>query len=235
MLVSDGPRYRPAVPHDSGQCLKIRRVDQLSWVTCAQVEGPRGPPDVPGYSGQRSRARGQPVVPVESNPGKTYRVVDQGSGATRAPVRGPESGRPSVLGNWGLYPRPRGVDNSSKGLGSAFESLRGRPAVSRDSWLSPRARGVDQLSQVTPAQVLGPAVNHLSQAPRAHARCPVGSTSCPVGLRPGSECPRCRPSVPRFGPGSQVLWGQTCVPGNSYSGPRACGVDQLSRASRARV
>ena len=115
------------------------------------------------------------------------------------------------------------------------ESPRGRPAVSRDSRLSPRARGVDQLSQVTPAQVLGPAVDQLSRAPRGRARCTAGFTSCLGGLGPGSECPGCRPSVPRFGPGSQVPWGQPGVPGNSPSSPRARRVDQLSRASRARV
>ena len=115
------------------------------------------------------------------------------------------------------------------------ESPRGRPAVSRDSRLSPRARGVDQLSQVTPAQVLGPAVDQLSRAPRGRARCTAGFTSCLGGLGPGYECPGCRPSVPRFGPGSQVPWGQPGVPGNSHSSPRARGVDQLSRASRARV
>ena len=60
----------------------------------------------------------------------------------------------------GDCPRGRaGLTSSSEGLGSVSESPRGRPAVSRDSRLSPRARGVDQLSQVTPAQVLGPAVD----------------------------------------------------------------------------
>ena len=64
--------------------------------------------------------------------------------------------------SWATGDCPRGLaalTSSSEGLGSVSESPRGRPAVSRDSRLSPRARGVDQLSQVTPAQVLGPAVD----------------------------------------------------------------------------
>ena len=140
--------------------------------------------------------------------------------------------------SWATGDCPRdlaALTSSSEGLGSVSESPRGRPAVSRDSRLSPRARGVDQLSQVTPAQVLGLMIDQLSRAPRGRARCTAGFTSCLGGLGPGSECPGCRPSVPRFGPGSQVPWGQPGVPGNSHSSPRARGVDPLSRVSRARV
>ena len=140
--------------------------------------------------------------------------------------------------SWATGDCPRGLaalTSSSEGLGSVSESPRGRPAVSRDSRLSPRARGVDQLSQVTPAQVLGPAVDQLSRAPRGRARCTAGFTSCLGGLGPGSECPGCRPSVPRFGPGSQVPWGQPGVPGNSHSIPRGRGVDQLSQVTPVRV
>ena len=147
------------------------------------------------------------------------------------------------------------------------EGLRDRPAVPGDSGACLRARRVDQLSQVTPAQVLGPVVDQLYRAPGARARCPAGSSNCLGGLRPGSEFPGCRPSVPPFGPssqvpwghpvsretriqfrgaagsticpliwpGSQVLWGQPGVPGNSHSSLRARGVDQLSRASWALV
>ena len=97
------------------------------------------------------------------------------------------------------------------------------------------SRGVDQLSRGTPAQVLGFAVDQLYRVPRARARCPAGSTSCPGGLGPGSECPRGGPSLPRLGPGSQVPWGQPGVPGNSHSSPRARGLDELSWANRAQV
>ena len=43
-------------------------------------------------------------------------------------------------------------------------------------------------------------------------------------------------SFPReLGPGSEVPQGRPPVPGDSGPGPRACGVDRLSRGTRARV
>lgn len=59
----------------------------------------------------------------------------------------------------------------------------------------------------------------MPRATGARIRRPSGSTRCPKRLRPGSECPRCRPDVP----------------GHSRLGQRPCGVDQLSRATWAKV
>ena len=144
-------------------------------------------------------------------------------------------GRPAVSYDLDLGPRARGVEQLPGKLGSGSESPQGRPAVSYDSATGPRARGVEQLSQVTPAQVLGFAVDQLYRAPRARAQCTAGSTSSPAGLGPGSECPRGRPSVPRLGPGSQVPWVQPGVLGSSHSIPRGRGVDKLSQVTPVKV
>ena len=105
-------------------------------------------------------------------------------------------GRPAVLHDLDLGPRARGVDQLPVKLGFGSESPQGRPALSDNSGPVPRAPWFDQLSQVTPAQVLRFPVEQLYRAPRARAQCTAGSTSCPGGLRPGSLCPRGRPSVP---------------------------------------
>ena len=125
-------------------------------------------------------------------------------------------GRPAVSYDLDLGPRARGVEQLPGKLGSGSESPQGRPAVSYDSATGPRARGVEQLSQVTPAQVLGFAVDQLYRAPWARVRCPARSTSSPGGLGPASECPRGRPAVP-------------CVSGQ---GPIVRGFDELFRATR---
>ena len=126
--------------------------------------------------------------------------------------------RPALSHDLDPTPRARGVYQHPGQLGSGSESPQGRPALSHDSGTGPRACGVNQLSQVNPAQVLGFAVDQLYLAPRARARCTTGSTSCSGGLGPGSECPRCGPSVPRLGPSSQVPW-----------------VNQVCRATRIQV
>ena len=62
----------------------------------------------------------------------------------------------------------------------------------------------------------GPQVNQVSWATRAHARGPAGSNRCPGRLRRVSEVLHVRPAVP----------------GHSRLGPRASGVDPLSRVQR---
>ena len=125
-------------------------------------------------------------------------------------------GRPAVSYDLDPGPRARGGDQIPGNLRSGTDSPQARPAVSYDSGTSPRARGVDQVSQVTPAHVLGFAVDQLYRAPWARVRCPARSTSSPGGLGPASECPRGRPAVP-------------CVSGQ---GPIVRGFDELFRATR---
>ena len=107
-LGSAGPWCRPAVLHDSGECLKNRGVYPLSWVTRAQVrghegtsscpggpgagsEGPRGRPAVPGVSCLGPRTPGSTAVPGDSGPDPWARI------------------RPAILGASGASPMSRGV------------------------------------------------------------------------------------------------------------------------------
>jgi len=116
----------------------------------------------------------------------------------------------------GPGPRARGVDQLSR---PGSDGLRGRSPLPCHSRSGPRARGVDQLSRVTLARVRGP-----SGSTSCPWRFRLGfesavSTSCPGSLPHGSDIPRCQPA----------LLGDSC------SGPRACGVDQLSQVTRPRV
>ena len=89
----EGLQARPDVPADLGPCSSACGVDQLSQVTPVRVRVP--------VVNQLSRA--------------TQTLVRRTALSNRRPGRlGPVSvgpwGRPSLLGNWGLSPRPRGVD-----------------------------------------------------------------------------------------------------------------------------
>ena len=64
-------------------------------------------------------------------------------------------------------------------------ALRGLPAFPGPFGPGPSARSVDPLSQATRVWVQGPAVDLLSRASWARARCPTGSTRCPGRPRAG--------------------------------------------------
>ena len=86
--------------------------------------------------------------------------------------------------------------------------------------MCPRARSVDQLSRVS----------------RCCVRRPLVSTSGPKRLGPGSEGFLGSNSCPAgLGPGSEGPWGLPAVPGVSLLCPRAPGVYQLYRVTRALV
>ena len=112
----------------------------------------------------------------------------------------------------------RAVLTSSHGrLGPGSVCPRCLPAALRDSGLAPKSHGVDQLSQAT----------------WALARAPLCSNSYP--LRPWTES-----EGTQFDQLTQVTWAHvrgvpdlTSCPGDSGPGPRARGVDHLSRVSLA--
>ena len=158
--------------------------------------------------------------------------VDQLSWATRAGVRGPVGSTrcPGLLGLLSEVPRVpsalpgdssmvRGTTGSTSTPGRIALCTRALGLVPGKLGPCPRACGVDQLSQMTRALVRG----HM------------GSTSCPWRLGPMSQVPRYRPAVPgKFGP---CRWTtvSTAAPGDSGPGPRYCGIEEHSRATRARV
>ena len=194
--------------------------------------------------------QGPPVVPGDLGPGPKHRRVDQLSRAIRALAQGPAvstshpgqlrsgsegpRGRPDVPGDSAPGPRALDVNQMFRALGPGSEGPWGRPTVPRNSGPCPKARVFEQLSRVTRAWVRWPACSTRSPGPialrsdglhgrpatretRARAQRPVVSTCCPGRIGPGSECPRCQPAVP----------------GHSRLGPKALGVDQPSRATRA--
>ena len=108
--LSEGLRGGSTLPDVSGLCPMAHGVDQLSWVTPAQIQGPLGRPNIPGHTG----------------PGPSPRGVDQLSREPRARVRAharctscpghlwtlPEASQfcPYVPGDSGPVPRAHGQD-----------------------------------------------------------------------------------------------------------------------------
>ena len=135
---------------------------------------------------------------------------------------GPRCG-PTVLGNSGLYPRPRGVDKISRQTPGRPGGPRDRPAPPVDSGPGPRARGVDYLSRVT----------------RAMVRVSAVSTSCPGPLGAVSEGLRFRPALPGELYLGLMTRGVTSTPGRLGplpEGPwKVHGVNQLSRVTQDRA
>ena len=129
------------------------------------------------------------------------------------------------------------VSTSSPGrLRPVSEGPRCRPALLGDSRWGPRSRGVDQMSRASQAIVPGPA----------------WSTSSPGRLELGSEVPQGSPAFPgdsrsgrwptlstsspgRLGPMPEGLQARPDVPADLGPCSSACGVDQLSRVTRAPV
>ena len=83
--VSEGPRFRSAVPVNSGPCPIARGVDQLSRVTRALVRGPVGMTNVPDDSRRGPRDSGFDQLSRATL--ARSRGVDQLSWMTRTRVR----------------------------------------------------------------------------------------------------------------------------------------------------
>ena len=199
-------------------------------------EVPRGQPASPGHSGSCPMARG----------------VDHMSQATLARVRVPVV-LSTLPGNSDSCPKNREVNHQSHAtrarvrwsagstscpslLGPCSEGPRCRPALPSDSQSSPRARGVRQHSRATRAPVDGP---HCRLALPGDSGPSLRSCGLDQMSRPtwgGVPLPAVSHSSPER-LGALVRWPamSTSVVDDLRSGPRAHGVDQPSRVTRARV
>ena len=193
-------------------------LDQLSLATWARVRGNTDRPAFQGDLGPGLRSRGVYQLSRASQTGSEGRGVDQLSRVTRERVQGP-MGQPTVPGSRACVPGPTLSTSCPVLLGPMNEGPSCRPAVLGNSGLVTSAHRVDRLSGMT----------------RSRVRVPAGLTRCPGRLAPFSEFPWVRHAVPGdLGQGPRAR-GSTSCPGDSGPGPSYCGVDQLSRATRARV
>ena len=231
----EAPRGEPDVPGDFGQAPSACGVDQMSRVSRARFRGTTGSTGCPGPLGPVSEVpRVRPAVSGDQGQGPWAHGVDLLSRALGSGSEGPW-GRPGVLGVSGLCPRALGVHQ-----------------LSRATRTVPEGAGVEQLPLATRACVQGPlgstsgpgrlrtdsrdrGVDHRSQATRAGAQGPAVSTISPGPLRFWSKVLRLTSCPGRPGPMPEGTRGRPDVPGDSGQAPSACGVDRLSRGSRARV
>ena len=114
---------------------------------------------------------------------------------------------------------PAGSTSCPGGLATGSDNPRGRKSLPFVSGQCPRAPDVDQLSRATRTGVRGPAVSTSTPG-----RLALWSMARIVDKLPGS-----------LGPMPEVLRAQPDVPGDLGPCSSACGVEQLSRATRARV
>ena len=175
--VPDGQQGPPVVPGASGSGRTYRAVDQVSRKTRAGAGGPVGWNNSPGHSGLYLRPRG----------------VDQLSWVTRAWILGHAltTSCPGSLGPVSVGPQFPPV------LPGELRSGPNICWVDQLSWVirawdcGARVRGpsgVDQMSRGTRATVpRAHGVDQLSRVSRCCVRGPLGSTSCPRQLGPGSE------------------------------------------------
>ena len=154
VLVSEGPRVRPAVPGSLGPFPRARVVDQLSWEPrdpagwpavstslpgCLRPvpEGLRCPPAVPGDSDHARGPAGSTVV-GDSGPGPKSNGFHQLSRVTKDWIR-----RPSVstccLGHSGPGPRARGIGQLSRANRARVRVPAGSTRL--DGRLGPRPEG----------------------------------------------------------------------------------------------
>ena len=189
VLVSEGPRVRPAVPGDSGPGTRAHRVDRPSRANRARVRGPVGSTSCSGELGPGSEElRSRPAFPRDTGPFPRACVVDQLSRETRDLV-----GRPAVStslpGRLRPLTRDRGVhqlsratrtvtearvSNSCPGrLAHVSEGPRGQPAFPGVSCPGRGIAGMITQSGVTRASARWPAVSTKSRATRVLFRGPA--------------------------------------------------------------
>ena len=234
-LGSEVPWGRPDVRGFSGYGPRSRVVHQLSRATRARFRGPAGFTSIPRRLALRSMAhivdqspgrlgpmpeglRARPDVPADLGPCSSACGVDQLSRATRAPVRWParSTGSPGRLVRGSVGPRGRPV-----------------PQVTR-AWAE--CRGVARFPGQLALGSEGPPFDKNSRVTRVRFFFPTESTTWPARLTPASEAPGGLPAVLSIlgqCPSARVF--RPALPGDSGPGPRAQGVDQLSRTTRARL
>ena len=153
--ISDCPRFRSAVPVDSGPGPSARGVDQLSQATRAFFRGPAVSTNCPGRLAPVSELRRVcSAVPGNSGPCLRSRGVDQLSWMTRAFVRvlKVSTSCPGLL-QYSL--RARGVTSCPGRLGPVSEVPQGRPPLPGDSGPCPKSRRVYKISRANQAIVQG--------------------------------------------------------------------------------
>ena len=161
-------------------------------------------------------------------------------GTTKCPGRlglGSECpwGRPVLPGNSLFSPRSRRVNQLSWEFRARVLVPMGSTAFTDDSCPGLRDRGFDPLCWTSRARVRGLKVSTSSPGLLKSGSRARGVTSWPGRLMPGSEVPRVRPALPGdSGPGPSAQGVDSCL-GDSGPCPRSHRVDQLYRATRARV
>ena len=233
--VSKGPWGRPTFPGVSGLCPRDRGMDHLSQATQVRVRGPAA------YLLSRV----------------TWACARCHAGSTSCPG-GLRPGsripwcRPAVPGNSTQARRPAASTSCPGRLGPVSEGPRVRPAIPGHSRWGPCSRWVDQQSRATRACVRGPVRSTRCLWPFGPGT--EGPRDRPADPRDLGPCPRScgRPSVPGdSGPCPMSPWvqqlsrgrrahvrgpaGSTTFPGRLGLVPRARGVVQISRSTRACV
>ena len=195
MPLSNGLRYRSAVPGDSDPCPRSRCVDQLSlmtrtsvrvleisticpWLLTIRSKGPWCGPAVWEIRARVLVPMGSTAFTDDSCPGLRDRGFDPLCWTSRARVRGLKvsTSSPGLLKSGS---RARGVTSWPGRLMPGSEVPRVRPALPGDSGPCPNAQGVDSCLGDSGPCPRSHRVDQLYRATRARVRCPVVSTSCP--------------------------------------------------------
>ena len=252
MPASYRPWGRPAVPGDSGQCARACNDHHPSWATYAGVRGPAGLTSCSWRLGMGSVVSWvRPAHPGDSGtcPRATMSTSCPGS---LGPLSQSPCCRPAVLDDSpsGLVPAALTYGPGRLGLGSVvLPHPRALPGDSRPALI---ASGVEQFSLATRARVRFPAgstsspgesrfhprargIHQLSRVTLDRVRVPAVSTSTPGRLVLVSEGSRRWPALTGDRDWVRRPAGSTSCPEASRPPPIAHGVDQLSRATQARV
>ncbi len=137
--MTDVPLGRPAVPVESGTCLRATGVERLSRGIRAWIRVHECSTSYTGGLGKMPDCHQCPQVgPGDTGPGPRARIVDQLSRTTRVLVRGPT------------------VDQLSRVTRAWVRGPSVSTSCSRNSGLCPSARGVDLVSWATRAHAQGP-------------------------------------------------------------------------------
>ena len=212
-----GPPGSTSGPGHLRPCSRDCGVDHWSQATQAGARGPAVSTKSPGRLGFWSESSLLTSCPGRPGPMPRACGLKQMSRATSARLRLP-AGSTSCPG--GLRPDPEGPRGRLAVPG--FRDLAGGSVVSTS--LPGPLRLVPE----------GPRCPLLSRATRAGAQGPAVSTKSTGRLGFWAEVPLLTSCPRRPGPMPEGTRGRIAVPGEFGQAPTACGVDQLSRVTRAR-